>query len=180
LIISKRREPVTRGGACDRRKLAGRADVLAFSTPPLERDLEVVGPVPVRLWIAPDGPDTDFTAKLIDVHPPNEDYPNGFAMNLTEGILRCRYRDSWERPSPMVPGEVYAITIELFPAGNLFNRGHRLRLDIASSNFPQFDINPNSGEPEGAMEHPRVARNRVFLDPTRPSHLILPIIPSGA
>jgi hypothetical protein len=101
-------------------------------------------------------------------------------MNLTEGILRCRYRDSWERPSPMVPGEVYAITIELFPAGNLFNRGHRLRLDIASSNFPQFDINPNSGEPEGAMEHPRVARNRVFLDPTRPSHLILPIIPSGA
>ena len=131
-----------------------------FSTPPLDRDLEVTGPVTVRLWIASDGPDTDFTAKLIDVHPPNADYPNGFAMNLTEGILRCRYRDSWERPSPMVPGEVYAITIELFPTGNLFTRGHRLRLDIASSNFPHFDINPNSGEPEGAMEHPRIAHNR--------------------
>jgi putative CocE/NonD family hydrolase len=101
-------------------------------------------------------------------------------MNLTEGILRCRYRDSWERPSPMMPREVYAITIELFPTGNLFSRGHRLRLDIASSNFPHFDINPNSGEPEGAMEHPRVAHNRVFVDAAHPSHIVLPIIPSGA
>jgi putative CocE/NonD family hydrolase len=170
-------EPVMRGGAYDHRKLRERADVLAFSTPPLARDLEVTGPVSVRLWIASDGLDTDFTAKLIDVHPPNEDYPNGFAMNLTEGILRCRYRDSWERPTPMAPGEVYAITIELFPTGNLFSRGHRLRLDIASSNFPHFDINPNSGEPEGAMEHPRVARNRVFIDAAHPSHIVLPIIP---
>jgi hypothetical protein len=80
----------------------------------------------------------------------------------------------------MVPGEVCAITIELFPTGNLFSRGHRLRLDIASSNFPHFDINPNSGEPEGAMEHARVARNRVFVDNARPSHVIVPIIPSGA
>jgi uncharacterized protein len=170
-------EPVMRGGAYDQRELAERADVLAFSTPPLERDLEVTGPVTVRLWIASDGPDTDFTAKLIDMHPPNEDYPNGFAMNLTEGILRCRYRDSWERPSPMAPDEVYAITIKLFPTGNLFTRGHRLRLDIASSNFPHFDINPNSGEPEGVMEHPWVAHNRVFVDAAHPSHVVLPIIP---
>jgi hypothetical protein len=170
-------EPVMRGGAYDQRKLAERADVLAFSTPPLARDLEVTGPITVRLWITSDSPDTDFTAKLIDVHPPNEDYPNGFAMNLAEGILRCRYRDSWERPSPMVPGEVYAITIELFPTGNLFRPGHRLRLDVASSNFPHFDVNPNSGEPEGAMEHPRVAHNRVFADAARPSHIVLPIMP---
>jgi uncharacterized protein len=122
---------------------------------------------------------TDFTAKLIDVHPPSEDYPEGFAMNLTEGILRARYRDSWEEPAPMVPGEVYAITIELFPTANLFARGHRLRLDISSSNFPHFDINPNSGEPEGSMEHPRVAHNRVFVDAARPSHVVLPVIPSG-
>ena len=101
-------------------------------------------------------------------------------MNLTEGILRVRYRDSWERPSPMVPGETYAITIELFPTSNLFTSGHRLRLDISSSNFPHFDINPNSGEPEGAMENPRVAHNRVFVDAARPSHLVLPIIASGA
>jgi hypothetical protein len=172
-------EPVMRGGAHDQRKLAERTDVLVFSTPPLECDLEVTGPVTVRLWVASDRPDTDFTAKLIDVHPPNEDYPNGFAMNLTEGILRCRYRDSWERPTPMAPGEIYAITIELFPTGNLFSRGHRLRLDIASSNFPHFDINPNSGEPEGVMEHPRLARNRVFVDAVHPSHILLPVIPAG-
>jgi putative CocE/NonD family hydrolase len=185
-------EPVMRGGACDQREgpnvfgarepfrpLAERPDVVVFSTPPLERDLEVTGPVTARLWIASDGPDTDFTAKLIDVHPPSEDYPEGFAMNLTEGILRARYRDSWEEPSLMVPGEVYAITIELFPTANLFARGHRLRLDISSSNFPHFDINPNSGEPEGSMDHPRVAHNRVFVDAARPSHIVLPVIPSG-
>jgi uncharacterized protein len=134
----------------------------------------------VRLWIASDAPDTDFTAKLIDVYPPSEDFPHGFAMNLTEGLLRVRYRDSWEQPALMVPGEVYAITIELFPIANLFCRGHRLRLDISSSNFPHFDVNPNSGEPEGAWEQPRIARNRVFVDATRPSHIQLPVIPWNA
>jgi uncharacterized protein len=137
----------------------------------------VTGPVTVRLWIASDGPDTDFTAKLIDVHPPNQDYPKGFAMNLTEGLIRVRYRDSWERPTLMERGVVYAITIELFPIGNLFTRGHRLRLDISSSNFPHFDVNPNSGEPEGSMDHPRIAENRIFVDSQRPSHIVLPIIP---
>ncbi len=95
-------------------------------------------------------------------------------------MLRLRYRDSWERPSLMVPGEVYAITIELFPIGNLFMPGHRLRLDISSSNFPHFDVNPNSGEPEGSMEHPRIAGNRVFVDRGRPSHILLPVIPLGS
>jgi uncharacterized protein len=186
-------EPVMRGGAYDQREgpgafgarqpsrpLSERADVLVFWTPPLPRDLEVSGPVTVQLWVASDGPDTDFTAKLIDVYPPNEDYPEGFAMNLTEGILRARYRDSWEEPSPLVPGEVYAVTIELFPISNLFASGHRLRLDIASSNFPHFDVNPNSGEPEGVMKHPRTARNRVYVDAARPSQVVLPIIPAVA
>ena len=151
--------------------------MLVFATPRLDRDLEVTGPVTVRLWIASDCPDTDFTAKLIDVYPPNEDYLEGFAMNLTEGILRVRYRDSWERPSPMVPGETYAITIELFPTSNLFTSGHRLRLDISSSNFPHFDINPNSGECEGAMDRARIARNQIFADAAHPSHIVLPVIP---
>jgi hypothetical protein len=159
------------------RPLAERPDVLVFATPPLDRALEVTGPVTVRLWIASDCLDTDFTTKLIDVYPPNEDYPEGFAMNLTEGILRVRYRDSWERPSPMAPDEIYAITVELFPTSNLFISGHRLRLDISSSNFPHFDVNPNSGEPEGAMEHPRIARNRVFADAMHPSHIVLAVIP---
>ncbi len=170
-------EPIMRAGAFDQGP-ASRGDILAFSTTPLDRDLEVVGPVTVELWVASDAPDTDFTAKLIDVHPPSADYPAGFAMNLTEGLLRVRYRDSWERPALMLPGEVYRIRIELFPVANLFCRGHRLRLDISSSNFPHFDVNPNSGEPEGSWQSPRIARNRVFADATRPSHILLPVIPA--
>jgi uncharacterized protein len=173
-------EPVMHAGAFDQSAAARRSDVLVFATPPLDHELEVTGPVAVRLWIASDAPDTDFTAKLIDVYPPSEDFPHGFAMNLTEGLLRVRYRDSWEQPALMVPGEVYAITIELFPIANLFCRGHRLRLDISSSNSPHFDVNPNSGEPEGAWEQPRIARNRVFVDATRPSHIQLPVIPWNA
>ncbi len=183
-------EPVMRGGAYDQREgpsvfgalppyrpLSERSDVLSFATAPLDREIEVTGPVTVHLWIASDCPDTDFTAKLVDLHPPNQDYPEGFAMNLSEGILRLRYRDSWERPRLMTPGAVYAIAIELFPVGNRFARGHRLRLDISSSNFPHFDVNPNSGEAEGSMAQARVAHNRVFVDRERPSHIVLPVIP---
>jgi uncharacterized protein len=169
-------EPVMYAGAFDQSATAPRSDVLVFATPPLDHELEVTGPVTVRLWIASDAPDTDFAAKLIDVYPPSGDLPDGFAMNLTEGLLRVRYRDSSERPASMVPGEVYVITIELFPIANLFCRGHRLRLDISSSNFPHFDVNPNSGEPEGAWQQPRIARNRIFVEAARPSHLLLPVI----
>jgi putative CocE/NonD family hydrolase len=173
-------EPVMSAGAFDQNALAVRPDLLVFTTAPLGCDLEIAGPVTLRLWIASDAPDTDFTAKLIDLYPPSADDPRGFAMNLTEGLLRVRYRDSWEQPTLMVPGEVYAITIELFPVANLFCRGHRLRLDISSSNFPHFDINPNSGEPEASWERPRIAHNRVFTDAAHPSHLVLPVIPADA
>ncbi|MGE3280834.1 MAG: CocE/NonD family hydrolase, partial [Alphaproteobacteria bacterium] len=173
-------EPVMQAGAFDQSAAADRPDVLVFTTPPLDDDLEIVGPVRARLWIASDAPDTDFTARLIDLYPPSADHPSGFAMNLTEGLLRVRYRDSWEHPAPMTPGEVYAITIELFPIGNLFRRGHRLRLDISSSNFPHFDVNPNSGEPEGAWCYPRPARNRIFAAAERPSHILLPVLPKQA
>ena len=173
-------EPVMHAGAFDQSAVAQRPDVLVFATPPLEEDLEVTGPVTVRLWIASDAPDTDLTAKLIDLYPPSADLPHGFAMNLTEGLLRVRYRDSWEWPVLMTPGEVYAITIELFPVANLFRRGHRLRLDISSSNFPHFDVNPNSGEPEGEWRQSRIARNRVFVEAARPSHVLLPVIPRNA
>jgi putative CocE/NonD family hydrolase len=172
-------EPVMRGGAYNQRDLAERADVLAFAT----LRSSATGGDPTCDDSVLDlfrRPRHGFYGKADRPAPPNEDYPNGFAMNLTEGILRCRYRDSWERPSPLVPGEVFAITIELFPTGNLFTRGHRLRLDIASTNFPHFDINPNSGEPEGAMEHPRAAHNRVFVDAAHPSHIVLPVILAGS
>jgi putative CocE/NonD family hydrolase len=161
------------------RPLAERADVLVFQTPPLEQALELTGPVEVRLWVSSDCPDTDFTAKLVDVYPPNEDYPDGYAMNITNGILRLRYRDSWSQPSLMTPGEIYRICIRPSPTSNLFQAGHRVRLDISSSNFPHFDLNFNTGEPEGRATHVRQARNRVFVDRLRASFVILPVMPSG-
>ena len=182
-------QPVMVGGAFDQREspaffgsrapfkpLAERADVLVFQTAPLETDVEVTGAIEAELWIASNCPDTDFTIKLIDVYPPNEDYPGGYAMNLTDGILRCRYRDSWERPSLMTPGQAYRIRVTAFPTANLFKRGHRIRLDVSSSNFPHFDLNLNTGAPEGTGSEVRVATNRVFVDKARASRVVLPVI----
>jgi len=183
-------QPIMVGGAFDQREgpaffgsevfgrpLAERSDVLVFQTPPLEADLEVIGPIEAELWISSDCPDTDFTIKLVDVYPPNADYPDGFAMNLTDGILRCRYRDAWDRPTMMRPGEVYRISVSAFPTANLFKAGHRIRLDVSSSNFPHFDLNPNTGEPEGRWTAMRTATNTVHLDAARPSRVILPVVP---
>ena len=168
-------QPVMVGGAFDQRE-AERADVLVFQTAPLEHDVEVTGAIEAELWIASNCPDTDFTIKLLDVHPPNEDYPHGYAMNLTDGILRCRYRDSWERPALLTPGEIYRIEVTAFPTSNLFKRGHRMRLDVSSSNFPHFDLNLNTGAPEGAGGEVRVATNRVFVDQQRASRVVLPVM----
>jgi hypothetical protein len=158
------------------RALRDREDVLVFETPPLEADVEVIGPICVRLFVSSDSVDTDFMVKLIDVHPPSEDYPEGFAMNLSHGVLRARYRDGFDRETWMTPGEIYLIEVEAFPTANRFVRGHRIRLDIASSNFPHFDVNPNTDEPEGYGFTPRRARNRVYMDARRPSRLLLPIV----
>ncbi len=181
--------PVMEGGAYDQVEdvrffgskapylpLAARHDVLVFQSPPLENDLDVTGTIFAKLWVSSTCRDTDFTIKLIDVHPPSADYPCGFAMNLTDGILRCRYRDSWESPRLMEPGEVYQITVEAFATSNLFKRGHRIRLDISSSNFPHFDVNTNTGEPEGTARRIEVATNTVYMDRARPSHLLLPVV----
>jgi hypothetical protein len=185
--------PLMVGGAFDQREtpeffgckapyraLAERPDVLVFQTPPLAAELEVTGPIKLRLWVSSDCPDTDFTAKLIDVYPPGVDYPEGFAMNLTDGLLRARYRDSWEQPAMMTPGQVYPIVIETFPTSNLFKRGHRIRLDISSSNFPRFDANPNTGDPEGRPSGQRIARNSLHLGGAHPSQVLLPVIPARA
>ena len=94
-------------------------------------------------------PDTDFTAKLIDVYPPSADYPKGYAMNLTDGIIRLRYAEDPSKPRLRRAGEMTRVTITLFPTANLFQPGHRIRLDVSSSNFPKFDVNPNTGEPDG-------------------------------
>ena len=181
------------GGAFDQREdarffgvrhpglpLAARRDVLVFETGPLAEDLVVIGPVIVHLHVSSSCPDTDFTAKLIDVHPPSADYPDGYAMLLTDGILRLRYRDSWEKPALMGPGRIYAITIRPFATCNLFKRGHRVRLDISSSNFPRYDLNYNTGEPEGIAVRKQIATNTVYVDRTRASHIVLPIVPAAA
>jgi putative CocE/NonD family hydrolase len=183
-------EPVMRGGAFDQREglsffgsqepylpLAARPDVLVFETPVLEHDFEVTGPVGAVLWVASDCLDTDFTIKLIDVYPPNPDYPEGFAMNLTDGILRARYRNSWEKPEPLVPGQPVKIRIDAFPTANLFKKGHKIRVDISSSNFPHFDVNPNTYAPEGRGLVYRAATNQIFVDGSRPSHIVLPVVP---
>ena len=152
--------------------------MLVFQTEPLEEEVEVTGPISVRLWIASSAADTDFTAKLLDVYPPSQDYPEGYALNLTDGILRCKFRNSWEEPELLEPGEVYAVTIELMPTSNLFVTGHRIRMDVSSSNFPRFDVNGNTGENPALSPVKVPAQNRVFHDPGRPSHVMLPIIPS--
>lgn len=125
--------------------LSSRHDVVVFRTEPLQEKLDVTGMPIVKLFISSSAVDTDFTAKLIDEYPPSNDYPFGFAMQITHGIRRCRYRESREYAKLMEPGKVYEVTIELYPTSNLFSKGHRLRLDISSSNFPHFDINPNTG-----------------------------------
>ena len=134
--------------------LSARHDVLVFQTPPLETTLEVTGPITVTLWVSSSALDTDFTAKLLDIYPPSADYLDGFHMNVTEGIVRARYRDRSGQPSLLEPGKVYQLTVILEPTSNLFAAGHRIRLDISSSNFPRFDINPNTGEPSGSTPTP--------------------------
>ena len=151
--------------------------MLVFQTAPLQEDVAVIGPITVKLWIASSCVDTDFTAKLIDVHPPSEAFPAGIDMSLEDGIIRARFRNSLEKQELMKPGEVCQLTIQLYPTSNLFKAGHRIRLDISSSNFPRFDVNPNTGEPLNGHRRMVTATNTVYHDGARPSHVILPIIP---
>ena len=157
--------------------LSARRDVLVFMTPPLDHDVEVTGPIDVKLWASSSAVDTDFTAKLIDVHPPTPDFPGGIDMNLEDGIMRARFRNSLEKQELMKPGEIYEFTIRLYPTSNLFKAGHRIRLDVSSSNFPRFDVNPNTGEPLNGNRRMMTATNTIYHDAAHPSHVILPIIP---
>jgi putative CocE/NonD family hydrolase len=153
-----------------------RPDVLVFQTPPLERDSELTGEILVKLWISSSAVDTDFTAKLVDVYPPNADYPAGYHLNLSDSIIRCRYRAGWDHEELMTPGEIYPVQISLAPTSNLFKAGHRIRLDVSSSNFPRFDLNPNTGEPIGRHTHHTTAHNTVHYGSGYPSHVVLPLI----
>jgi putative CocE/NonD family hydrolase len=157
-------------GIHDHRRVETRADVLIYSTPPLEEQVEVTGPVKLILYGASSAPDTDFTANLIDVAP------NGYAANLCDGILRARYRDAARRSGLMEPGRPYQFTIDLIATSNLFQRGHRIRLEVSSSNFPRFDRNLNTGAPVAESSEPRIALQTIFHNSEHASRLLLPII----
>jgi hypothetical protein len=158
-------------GPRDQRPVEARDDVLVYSSTPFAEDVEVTGPVRVELYASSSAVDTDFTGKLVDVGP------DGFAQNLTEGIIRARYRDSSEKPGWLTPGEAYKFSLDLWSTSNLFRKGHTLRLEISSSNFPRFDRNLNTGEDPKTADQYVSARNVIYHDSAHPSALLLPIVP---
>lgn len=163
------------------RALADRPDVVVFRTPALERDMTVAGPIRARLYLSSSAVDTDIVVKLVDEYPAGADGTPGFAMNLCHGIIRARFRDGFEQPRLMLPGQVYAFEIEMFPTANRFQAGHHIRLDVASSHFPHFDVNPGTGAPAGQDPGiPVIARNSLHMGPLHPSHIVLPILPDDA
>jgi putative CocE/NonD family hydrolase len=161
----------------DSKPLSARSDVVVFQTAPLTEDVEVTGRLIVKLWAASNALDTDFTAKLVDVYPPNTDFPAGVDLNIADGIVRARYRDNLAKAELLQPGKPYEFTIEMYPTSLVFQRGHRIRLDISSSNFPRFDVNPNTGEPLNNNRRWQVARNTIYCDALHPSRIVLPVIP---
>ena len=157
-------------GPRDQRSVEAREDVLVYSTSPLGHDLEVTGPVRLEFFASSSAVDTDFTAKLVDVAP------DGTAINLTEGILRARYRDSQAAPVLLDRGKAYLLSIDLWATSNVFRTGHRIRLELSSSNFPRFDRNLNTGELAANSATWGTAKNTIFHDKTHPSALILPVV----
>ncbi|MCL4215113.1 MAG: CocE/NonD family hydrolase [Gemmatimonadales bacterium] len=158
--------------------LRTRSDVLVFQTEPLAEDMTVIGPIKVVLHASSSTVDTDFTAKLVDVYPSSEDWPGGFDLNITDAIVRGRYRATRDHAELLEPGRVYEFTIEPFPTANVFKKGHRIRVDISSSNFPRFDVNPNTGEPLGKNRRMVTADISVQHSATHPSHIVLPLAPA--
>ena len=160
-------------GTFDQRAVESRADVLTYTTEVLPEDLEVTGPILVTLWAASSAHDTDFTAKLVDVRP------DGYAQNVLDGIIRARYRDSASDPQLMTPGQPYRFAIDLWATSHVFKSGHRLRLEISSSNFPRFDRNPNTGRAIATETELVPAAQTVLHDAEHPSCVLLPVIPRG-
>ena len=159
-------------GPVDQSEVEAREDVLCFTTPALEEPVEVTGHVSLELHVASSALDTDFTGKLVDV------FPDGRATYLTDGILRARYRNSLAEPAWLEPGRVYGVTLDLSVTSNVFLAGHRIRLEVSSSNFPRYDRNTNTGGTiaEESLEEAVVATNRVLHGAGHPSRLVLPII----
>ncbi len=158
--------------------LRSRADVVVFQTEPLTADMTVIGPITVKLFASVTTVDADFTAKLVDVYPSSTDWPGGFDLNLTDAIVRGRYRATRDHAVMLQPGRVYEFTIDPFPTANVFKKGHRIRVDISSSNFPRFDVNPNTGEPLGKNRRLVTTDISIQHSATYPSHIVLPLAPA--
>jgi hypothetical protein len=157
-----------------------RSDVISFQTPPLESPVEVIGPLSAVLYVSSSAPDTDFTIKLVDVVPPVPGFAEGYELNISDSIFRCRYRDSFSDAKLMEAGNVYRIEMPMYGTGTIFGAGHRIRVDISSSNYPRFDVNPNTGEPIGRHTHKRTALNTIHHSTEHPSHISLPVVPLGS
>ena len=160
-------------GPRDQREVEARPDVLVYSTPAIDQDMEVTGPITLDLYAKSSAVDTDFTGKLVDVGP------DGFAQNLTEGILRARYRESTSVATPVVPGQVYEYKIDLWSTSNVFLKGHKIRLEISSSNFPRFDRNLNTGKSAAVSQETVKATNTIYHDADHPSAIVLPVVPAA-
>ncbi|MBV8139233.1 MAG: CocE/NonD family hydrolase [Deltaproteobacteria bacterium] len=158
------------GGAFDQGSVEHRADVLVYSTEPLDEEVEVTGPITLTLYAASSAPDTDFTAKLVDVSP------CGMARNLTDGIMRARFRESQAEQKLLAPGKVTEFRIDMWNTSNVFQAGHRIRLEVSSSNFPRFDRNPNTGHEQFADAELRPALQTIMHDRSFASHLTLPVV----
>jgi len=161
-------------GQFDQSSIEQRGDVLVYSSSVLTRPIEVTGPVSVLLYARSSARDTDFTAKLVDV------FPDGSAINLNNGIQQARFRNSLSEPSLITPNQIYEYTIQIWPTSNMFRIGHLIRLEISSSDFPQFAPNPNTGERFGSSARWQFAHQSIVHDQTRPSALVLPVVPPGA
>src|SRR5262249_21336680 len=156
-------------GPLDQRSIESRPDLLLFTTDVLEEPLEVTGRITAKLYVSSDCPDTDFTVKLTDV------YPDGRSMLVTDGIIRARFRESFDREKLLGPGEVVRVPIDLWSTSLVFNKGHRLRIAVSSSNSPRFDPNPNTGHAFRADQEQRIATNTLHLSEKHPSQIVLPV-----
>ena len=161
----------TVSGPMDRSSVESRKDILVYTTDPLIQDVEVTGPVTLRLNASSSCTDTDFTGTLVDV------YPDGKAIIICEGLLRASFRDSIESPSPIKPDSIYQFSIDMWETSNLFKKGHKIRLEVSSSNHPRFDRNLNTGRHPANDTEAYIANQSIYHDADNSSSLILPIIP---
>ena len=160
-------------GSVDNRAVETREDVLVYTGPVLDDAVEITGPIRATIYMSTDVRDTDITAKLLDV------YPDGRALNLSHGIARASFREGYDRLEPVEPGAVYAIEVEMFPGSNVFEAGHRIRVEVSSSNFPNLARNLNTGKSSDTTSEMRVAHTQVHHSAQYPSRIVLPVIPPG-